>query len=163
MLDGDIHTDNRQLGLTCCGGCSRSQSPAGEGKEVRRAVSRSLRGECLQSFLLPSYQLFLYAGAKKRGFSHNPSGMALSHGGLEPVSRIRAEEEVAMDGRSGSGWRGVSVRPWCDALTSTHQTTVQGCQNQQYWGKDQQEEGSTETQRSRHVCGEIILHPDIVT
>lgn len=64
-----------------------------------------------ESFLLPSYQLFLYTGAKKRGFSHNPSGMALSHGGLEPVSRIRAEEEVAMDGRSGSGWRGVSVRP----------------------------------------------------
>lgn len=68
---------------------------------------------------------------------------------------------MASVGLVGGG--GVSVRSLCDALTSTHQITVQGCQNQQYWAKDQQEEGSTETQRSRHVGGEIImLHPALI-
>lgn len=32
--------------------------------------------------------LFIYLRARKRGFSHDPSGMALSHVGLDPVSRI---------------------------------------------------------------------------
>lgn len=42
--------------------------------------------------LLYSCLHFIYLRARKRGFSHDPSGMALSHGGLDPVSRIRAED-----------------------------------------------------------------------
>lgn len=42
--------------------------------------------------LLHRCLLFIYLRARKRGFSHDPSGMALSHGGLGPVSRIGAED-----------------------------------------------------------------------
>lgn len=74
MLDGDIHTDNRQLGLTCCGGCSRSsQSPAGEGEELRRAVSRSLRGECLQrAFCSPATNSFYTREPKREALATIP-------------------------------------------------------------------------------------------
>lgn len=114
VLDGDIHGDNRQFGLTCCGGWTRSgllRCPAGEGKEVMCAALRNLRVERLQgAFGSTTTNSFYTREAEKRGFSHNPSGMTLSHGGLEPVSRIGAEDELVMDGRGGwEGGRGVSL------------------------------------------------------
>lgn len=62
--------------------------------------------------LLHSCLLFIYLRARKRGFNHDPSGMALSHGGLGPVSRIGVED--------GEGTAG-STR-WCDPVPPTHQT-----------------------------------------
>lgn len=48
--------------------------------------------------LLYRCPLFIYLRARKRGFSHDPSGMALSHGRLGPVSRIRVEDGGALLG-----------------------------------------------------------------
>lgn len=48
--------------------------------------------------LLYSCLLFIYLRARKRGFIHDPSGMALSHGGLGPVSKIRVEDGGALLG-----------------------------------------------------------------
>lgn len=59
-----------------------------------------------RAFCFPATNSFYTGEPKKRGFSYNPSGMTLSHGGLEPVSRIGAEDEVVMDGRGGSDGRG---------------------------------------------------------
>lgn len=41
--------------------------------------------------LLHRRNLFIYLIPRKTGFNNNPFGMALPHGGLGPVSRIRSE------------------------------------------------------------------------
>lgn len=75
--------------------CS-AQSPADEERKVKQdresRVITKRRRMLLGRFLLDSHLLFIYLRARKRGFSHDPSGMALSHGGLGPVSRIWVED-----------------------------------------------------------------------
>lgn len=57
---------------------------------VKQWLKKAFRVLCSPLY---SCLLFIYLRARKRGFSHDPSGMALSqHGGLGPVSRIRVED-----------------------------------------------------------------------
>lgn len=71
---------------------SRSSQQNDDQKLWLKNVSRGLGP------LLSSCVVFIYLRARKRGFNHNPSGMALSHGGLGPVSRIMAENGEALLG-----------------------------------------------------------------
>lgn len=90
------------------------------------------RGVCP---LLSSCRLFIYLRARKRGLVHNPSGMALSHGGLGPVSRIRIED-------GGHCLVQSLVRP-----SSIHTPDTEGCQNKPCQ-TDRREESMAQTMGS---------------
>lgn len=116
VLDGDIHTDNRQVGSYLlrrrCPVCSEVLQGWRKRKWCQQREGTWGMERLRRAFLLPSPTNSFYTREpKKRGFSSNPSGMALSHGGLEPVSRIGGgvlRMEVLMDGPGGSA----DVRHW---------------------------------------------------
>lgn len=96
VLDGDIHND--KFGSTWSAQMSCRGRKGGDVRNLRV-------GRLRRAFCSPLSHSFYTREPKKRGFSCNPSGMTLSHGGLEPVSRTGAEDEVV-----GRGSGGVSVR-----------------------------------------------------
>lgn len=109
-------------------------------------VSRGVRP------LLSSCRLFIYLRARKRGLGHNPSGMALSHGGLGPVSRIRIED-------GGHCLVQALVRP-----SSIHTPDTEGCQNKPCQTVRREEESMAQTmwsgnqQKTQRNFTCVIMH-----